>query len=270
MIALFGLTLRQILRDSKLLLAIAVLLGPSLIAIVLRNVDADLYANRQDLWRAYHTIFLFLYLMVCVPLVSILFGPTLIATEAEAGTAVYLLTRLRRSTILLVRYAATTLVLAVAVMVCLTAFHFSLLGGVDREILKDANDLSQPLVTLRYYLILGSIGTAAFLAIVSMISVATAKSLVIACFYVIAEIILCNLPIPARQYTIQHLLRQYLTAGLKGVRKVFELPRELEQSLYPLGTHHLWIVGVVVAVALLLTCLLVSTRELTPSKVGKD
>ncbi len=87
--ALVRLTLADLLRTRRAMLAGAVLLAPVAFALYW-SLAENLTGDALDLWAK---LVVLLYLNVVAPLLALLFGATLISAERESQTLVYLLTR---------------------------------------------------------------------------------------------------------------------------------------------------------------------------------
>ncbi|MEW6249907.1 MAG: hypothetical protein AB1716_04615 [Planctomycetota bacterium] len=267
MIALFGFTLRQILTQHKLWLALLILLFPSGILVLVRSVAGDLRSN--ELWEAYHVLMQFLLLMLMLPLVCLLYGTALIGAEVEQRTVIYLLTRrLHRATVLLVRFGATWAALTILCAAAMLVLHVTVTyrtGAAAAEIGW------RPWHELRVYLALAPAATAGFLAVFTTISLAFGRPLIIStAYFVVFELVLANLPVQARQLSISHLLRQTLVAEIPRVRRLQQLPVEIADLVYPAGVTGVWTLVLVVAVLLAGAALLMTVRELVPARVSRD
>ena len=112
-LALFNFTMRQTLLHRRVWLAVLILAAPCVLHVAIRAVAPPI-DEPQDMWEVYHVSALFLLMSVLIPLVCMVYGTALVGADVEAGTMVYLITRrMRRATVLLVKFVATSLVLAV-------------------------------------------------------------------------------------------------------------------------------------------------------------
>ena len=83
----------------------------------------------------------------------------------------------------------------------------------------------------------------------------------------VAELILSNLPAKARIYSLSHWLRVPISGLMPRVTRLYEVPDELSEALYPPGAPvPAELVGILLA-SLALAAVLVTVRELMPAKV---
>ncbi|MCK4658778.1 MAG: hypothetical protein KAV82_04580 [Phycisphaerae bacterium] len=276
-IALFWFTLRQTLLTRKIWMALALLAGPSVLTLVVRNVDSPL-VNVESLWKFYHALVQFLLIMVIVPLVCMVHGTGLIGAEVEGHTLVHLITRrMRRSTVLLVKFISTAFALAVLCDLAIVALHLSTFLGQDMPTLLAGSpgyaDWS-PGHDLVCYLAMIPVGVVGFLAVFTAIGMFTAQPLALSAFYlIVVEIVIGNIPIGARVYSLLHPLRVTMVGAMPRLTHLFyqsEMSAELRQQLYPEGATGLPTLFVIVLIALALSSLLVTRRELMPRKVSRE
>ncbi len=276
MVALFWFTIRQCLRGRRLWLVALLLAGPCSLALLLRNFEPP--GGVVETWEAYHSAMLSLMFMAVLPLLCMLYGSALIGSEVEARTLVYLVTRrMRRATVLLVRFTATALVLVALFGVAVLAFHLCAVVGLDVKALNTAGGLSsgqawQPWSDLLGYFGALPLGVVAFLAVFTLVSLLTSRSLTISTMYiVIVEIVLSSLPVGAQVYTITNQLRRSLATFIsRDLLWLVEVPVTLQEELYPVGaTGTIPLVMVVLAV-MTSCCVLVSRRELAPAKSVRE
>ena len=271
--ALFFFTIRQMLRDAKFWGVAAVCLLPCVLTIAIRHF-AFSPVNLEQPWTLYHGLLQFMFLMGLLPLACMIYGTALVAADAESRTIGYLITRrLRRRTVVLTRYLATALVIALLGASAVLALHASVLTGLDLESLAKMPKLGawNPAHDLTVYLYATVLGVVGFLAVFSLIGLLTAKPLALSVFYmVVFELVISNLPVGAREYSLSHQLRVTIAGKIPNVTRLFELPRDLCATLYPPGASGLTSVLVVACAALILACVLATTHELTPTKVARD
>jgi len=273
MVALFWFTIRQYLRARQLWLVALLMAGPCALALLVRRFEPP--GGLTEIWEAYHEVMLSLLFMIVLPLMCMLYGSTLIGSEVEARTVVYLVTRrMRRATVLLVRFTATALLLVALFGIAVLAFHLCMVGGADIEGLNSAAGLAldrawQPGRDLAAYLSVIPLGVVAFLAVFTLISLVTPRSLTISALYiVIVEAVVACLPVRAQVYTITHQLRQSLTTFIsRDLLHVVGPPGEFQERLYPIGETGTFPLLMMVFVVMGLACILVSKRELAPSRV---
>ncbi|MBI1825778.1 MAG: hypothetical protein HY287_12975 [Planctomycetes bacterium] len=274
MTALFFFTISQMLRDAKFWVMGIVLLLPSVLALVIEHFAPPRH-SLEPAWDLYHGLLQYMFLMGLVPLTCMLYGTGLIGAETESRTIGYLITRrLRRSTVILTRFVATALVLTLLCDVAATAIHISIMSGVNWQAL--AAHLGQfaawsPMHDLTVYWCVIALGVLGFLAIFSLIGLLTAKPLALSVIYmVVFELIIGNVPAGARVYTLMHQLRVTAVGAIPGLKVLFALPPELTARLFSANGSGITQVLIISAVALTLACVLITVRELTPSKVARD
>ena len=273
--ALFGFTVRQTLRQRKLWVALMMVAAPCALALVIRYHDAPVY---RHLWQSYHVAMQFLLMTLILPLICILYGTSLIGAEVEERTLVFLLTRrLRRATVLLVRFAGVALVLAVLLMLAAVVLHFCTVGGLDVErvvLMTPLGDESKgwdPTHDLLCYLYVIPIAVVAYLSVFSLAGLVTSKPIPLSiAYYLILELMLGNLPITARVYTILHQLQALMVGAMPQVMRLYELPDELPEEVFTGSGAEKWVLAAVVVLALGLCCALMSIRELLPSKIARE
>jgi ABC-type transport system involved in multi-copper enzyme maturation permease subunit len=271
MLALLGFTVRQMLLHRKVWVTLLLLAGPCALTLLIRSVEPA--EDLEDVWNSFHGPVQFMAFLIVLPLICMLCGTSLIGAEVDGRTLVYLLTRkMRRATVLLVRFAATALVLAILFDLALVAQYFCAVGGVDLPALADTSDLTwKPLDDLLCYLAVGPLGVLAFLAIFSLIGLLSSRPLSASIVYVlVVEFFLSNLPAGARVYTILHQLHLTMFGAIPRLTKLYDLPREDVARFFPpdsTGTVALCIISLV---AVALACVLMTTRELVPAKVARE
>jgi ABC-2 type transport system permease protein len=211
---------------------------------------------------------------VLLPLVCLVHGTALIGTDVEARTIVYLITRrMRRVTVLIVKFAATALVLAVLCDLGMIGAHLCALAGRDMSSLVAHSHYADwsPASDLCCYLMIIPVGVLGFLAIFNLIGLLTARPLALSVFYlIVVEVILSNIPLRARMYTLLHQLRVTVAGVMPRVCDLYELPSTLREELYPQGTTALPELFGVVLVALVLSAVLITLRELMPAKISRE
>jgi ABC-type transport system involved in multi-copper enzyme maturation permease subunit len=272
--ALFFFTIRQMLRDAKFWVVGVVLLLPCGLVLTIRYFAPPI-KSFEPLWQFYHAAVQFMFLLGLLPLACMIYGTGLIGAETESRTIGYLITRrLRRRTVLLTKFIATALVLAMLGAAALAALHALTVTGHDWVSLAAKSGALadwNPMYDLRVYLGVTALGVVGFLAIFSLIGVLTAKPLALSVIYmVIVELVISNLPVGARAYSLMHQLRLTAAGSIPRLTKLFQLPPELTQQFYPTGGSGVAGVLIVAGAALALGCVLVTIRELTPAKVARD
>ena len=170
-VALFNFTLRQTLGNRKIWLSLLILAAPCALMLLIRNFEPET-PKARTLWEMYHVPAQFFLGMVLVPLVCLVHGTALIGAEVEAKTIVYLITRrMRRSTVLLVKFIATALVLAVLCDLGMVALHYCTLAGRDLPGIIAGSHYADwnPAGELRHYLMIIPLEVLCFLAIFNLI-----------------------------------------------------------------------------------------------------
>lgn len=272
--ALFLFTIRQMLRDAKFWAVAAALFLPCALALLIRHFHPPIN-NLAPAWYLYHGLSQFMFLMGLLPLACMIYGTGLIGSEAESKTIGYLITRrLRRRTVLLTKFAATALVLIAACGVASAAIYACVVFRLDWPSLAPKSAALAhwaPAQELIVYLSVTALGVIGFLAIFSLIGLLTAKPLAMSVLYmVVVELVIGNLPLGARAYSLIHQLRVSAAASIPRLADLFELPSDLGAQLFPTNGSGVPEVLIASAAALVLACVLVSVRELTPSKVARD
>ncbi len=269
MVALFGFTLRQIFGQRKLWLAVALLLLPAAITVLIWAVGGEQTLKHR--WEAYHVLMQML-IGLLVPLVCMLYGNALLGAEIEQRTIVYLLTRrLHRATVLLVRFAAVWLALTVLCELALLAAHLCATMSSEAVASPASGGSWQPWVAWRVYAGVTALGVAGYLAVFTTISVVFARSLIVSVVYfVLFELIIANLPLTASAASITHHLRQTVMDRMPEVRGLYDWPREVLEQVFPVGETGIDNLLLAVAVLLGLASVLVTFRELVPARVSRD
>lgn len=282
MAALFWFTVRQMFLQRKIWLTAGLLAFPAAVVLLVRNFAGQMTAD--DVYESYHGPMQFLVFMLIMPLVCMLYGTALIGAELEQRTLVYLTTRrLRRATVLLVRFAATWVALTLMFQLGMLALHVCTVGGVDLTTDVSAADNPnpgqrsfpagawQPWHDLGCYLAVAPAGVAGFVAMFTALSLLTRRSLMLSIVYFIMfELTLGNLPLSARRFTITHQLRQMMVSTMPDIRRFYGLPAELAERLHPAGATGTWTLIGVVVVLLSIASILMTFRELVPTKVGRE
>ncbi len=272
-VALFDFTIRQTLLNRKIWLTLLILAAPCALLLVIRSV-AEPNISIRTLWERYNGSAHILLMSVLVPLVCMVHGTALIGADVEARTITYLITRrMRRTTVLLVKFVATVLVLAVLCDLAMVVLHLCALAGQDMSsIFADTRYTDwNPTSDLYHYLMVIPITVLSFLAIFSLISLLTARPLAFSVFYMVTvELILSNIPVRARMYSLLHDLRVTLAGMVPRMADLYELPQDLRDELYPQGATALPELLGIVIVALVLSSLLATVRELMPVKVSRE
>ncbi|UCC31682.1 MAG: hypothetical protein JSU86_05260 [Phycisphaerales bacterium] len=272
--ALFAFTIRQTLLNRKICLPLIILAAPTAIIILIRNFAGEL-PEVEAAWRAYHSLVQFLLIQLLIPLVCLIYGTALVGADVDAGTIVYLTTRrMRRRTMLLVKFAANVLVLVVLCDLSIVLLHACTFVGLDLQsvtVRSSAFADWNPTTDFCYYLLIIPAGVLGFLAVFTLIGLLTARPLTLSIFYlVVVELIVSNIPVGARVYSVTHYLRVTMAGVIPELPRVYELPEELSQELYSPGATGLPELFGITLVALALTTTLVTVRELMPAKLARE
>ena len=272
--ALFFFTMRQIVRDAKFWGVAAVFLLPCALTLTIRRFAPPVTSLEQP-WRLYHGLFQFMFLMGLLPLSCMIHGTALVGADAESRTIGYLITRrLRRRTVLLTKYFATALVLVPLGCASVFALHASVVTGMDLASLAGRSPGLpdwNPAHDLTVYLYITALGVFGFLAIFGVIGLLTAKPLALSVtYFAMFELFISNLPVGARQYSLTHHLRVTAVVKIPHLTRLFDLPGDLARQLFPADGSGVAEVLIVAAAAMIFASVLVSIRELTPSKVARD
>jgi hypothetical protein len=226
------------------------------------------------LWQKYHVLAHFFLMCVLVPLVCMVHGTALIGADVDAQTITYLITRrMRRATVLFVKFIATALVLAVLCDLAMVALHLCTFAGREMPaIVTGPTSVPwNPMSDLQSYLLIFPAAVLGFLAVFTLIGLLTTRPLAISVLYfVMIELILSNLPVKARMYSLLHPLRVMVVGAIPGVADLYELPRELAKELYPQGATALPALLIIIATALAISAFLMTVRELTPTKISRE
>ena len=104
-----------------------------------------------------------------------------------------------------------------------------------------------------------------------LIGLATSKPLAAATIYlIVVEVIISNLPLGARVYSISHQLRKNMLVQVPESLRIYELSTELERALFPTGATGTVALAAVIGAALLLGHVLVTRRELVPARASRE
>ena len=276
MFPLFRFTIRQMLLQRRIWLTLLLLAGPCAVALLIRFVAPaeDKYEKFQHLWQSFHGPAVFAMFMVVMPLVCMLAGTTLIGTEVESGTLVYLITRrMRRATVLLVRFAAAAVAMAIMIDLALAAIYCCATLGMDVPAMAKAAAEGpwDPTADLLAYLLVAPLAVVAFLAVFTLISLLAAKPLAISIVYLtVVELVLSNIPLGVRAYSLSHHIRKTLFDAAPMAARMYDQGTETMATFYPPGSTGTVTVCAVTAAALGLACFLMTVRELVPAKVARE
>jgi len=270
---LFGFTIRQVLLSRRIVLTLLLLAAPCALMVLLRWVGRPVEQVR-DLWEPYHVLAHLLLMSGLIPLVCILHGTAMIGGEVESRTIVYLTTRrLRRVWVLLARFAAVALVLVALCEMGMVVLHLGIFAGVDLSALEVSSGLEEwsPGHDLRAYLAVIPVAVVCFLAVFSLVGLLTARPLAVSVVYLVfIELILGNIPAQVAAYSISFHLRTLLLRAIPSVVELYDLPAAVQNELYPPGATAVPELCGIVLLALVLSGLLITLRELLPAKVSGE
>lgn len=271
MVALFNFTIRQTFFQKKIWFTLLLLVLPMGLTLMMRNLSPA--ENGEDLWEMFHIgVNSFIFSMI-LPLTTMLHGTALIGAEADGGTLAYLLTRkLRRSTVLLTKYAAMVIVLTVLVSAALLAEYCAVFVGIDVEALGSPHGHAwHPFTELLTYLLVTPFAVAAFLSIYVLIGLVSAKPLIASIMYtIVVEMFLANLPIGVRVYSVAHHLRMAIISRIPDLISVYREFTDIQEGAVISTKGGIGVLIGIILGALTLGCLLMSSRELIAAKVGSD
>ena len=174
---------------------------------------------------------------------------------------------------LVVKFAAASAALIVLVELSLAAQYACALWGIDVSALGGARQAQtwQPLDELMCYLRVAPMAVLAFGAVFALIALLTARPLAASILYfVIVELVVGNLPLGARVYSVTQQLRLSMFNAIPGLGRFHELSAQQVQQFFPPDSTGAFALLGIVLVSLALAGVLVSTRELVPAKVARE
>jgi len=270
MFALLIFTMRQVIFQKKIWFTLFLLIVPAGMTLLVDSVSPAQSSHEQ--WELYHIPVNFFFFMMIVPLICMLHGSSLIGADAENGTLAYLLTRtLRRSTVLIVKFAANVSIISVLAWSALLLQYAVALGGVDIQAFGTQGIAWQPFDELLTYMSVVPFAIAAYLSVFILIGLVTARTLIASILYmVIVEMFLANLPIGIRIYSVAHQIRTAFFKKIPELNILYENVTEMVDESFRASYAGIMTLSSIVVVALLVGCLLMSTRELIAAKVSSD
>ena len=270
--ALLKFTAARTLFERRIWMTVLVLAGPAVLILVIRWA-ADLPDDKGTIWHAYHGLAQFLLVMVGLPLVCMVHGTSLISAEVESRTWVYVTSRrMRRWSVLLVRFLGTAAVLAILCDLGMLALHLCTFSGLGFTDIPDGRFSGwDPTVDLRAYLTVIPLGVFAFLAVFTFFGLVWSKPLALSINYLIfVELGLGNVPVSGRVYTLMHSIRQSIAADVPRVVYMYELNPPLDVQIFPPGVTSYTPLVVTILLAVGLSAALVTWRELLPARVSPE
>ncbi len=269
--ALFWFSFRQALLQRRIWPSVLILAcAPGIIGLV-RYFDPE-----SGVWERYHRVMQFALLAFAVPLVCMLHGAELLGSEVEARTIVYLLTRrLRRATVLVIRFLATWL--ALSLLIELTAIAAFAAGFAGLDIAQVSAPRAphyrawQPWHDFSVYLAVLPVAAAAFLAVFAFIGLLAARPLILSVVYlVVVELALANVPAGIQKFSVSRHVRAIMFERIPSLFGLHEIPPELRNQLYPPGSNGLVPLALILIGAVAVACFLVTIRELVPAKLARE
>lgn len=240
---IFVLQLRQILGGRKLLLLALFLTLPILLSLLVRYAGG--FGGGGDTPAGIY-LFLLYPQSMCL-LLALLYGTAMLNSEIEGKTLTYLFTRpVRRSTIILGKYAAIVVSLLIPSWVSLAA-SWCIVGlpGDGRFIL--GLTLATTVAVFAYTAVFGAIGI-----------VFHRRPMIIGLIYaVVFEVLLSFIPAVVNTLTVTYYLRSLVVRTISD-----EIPQELARAVggADLTTSGL-VLAAIVGVALALSCIVSERRE---------
>jgi len=270
--ALFWFSIRQTLWQWKIWPTLLLLAVPSGLAVLVR-----VFGSASDRMGRYHAPMHLVLLSLVMPLVCLLYGTALLGADIEGRTLVYLVTRrMRRATVVLVRFVAAALALTLLLELAVLAVHACAFAGLSMQEARaaiaghSASMSWAPTKELAVYVQVVPVGVVSFLAVFSLIGLLVPRPLGVAVVYLVfIEMILSAIPIPAQKYTVMHQLRATMFDAIPGFWEFSDIPRPLVEQLYPAGVTGTTNLVIVTLAALALTCVLATWRELVPGKITR-
>lgn len=258
---LLRIQLLQMRHGRKILVTFLLLVVLAGVSLLVRMVG-DEPASDLEGWGFLSVLLMtFLYLQTVVILIPLLFASSLFRDEIEEGTWVYVISRpIRKSQILLAKYAACTIVSALLVAVGITLFQlgFIIPGGGDFPWFERS-------LAFVYASVLG---VATYGALFTLVGLVTRHALVLGIAYgFISEFVLTNIPAVIKKFTVMHYLRSIALNELAVPDRDLEEVLGLLQLSTP-GEAALRL-GLTILVALGLSQALISLREFRTAR-GAD
>ena len=109
-----------------------------------------------------------------------------------------------------------------------------------------------------------------FLAVFTVVGFTSKPMSLSITYIVILELITGNLPFGVRVYTISHQLRASMVAAMPRLVEVYELPQAVVAAIYPPGQSRLLHLAIIVAIALVAACLVMTTRQLVGTRIARE
>ncbi len=263
-IALFFFTIRQSLRDVKFWLVVAALFLPCLLVGVVRYFGPP--QNIERAWSLYHGLIQFMFLLGLIPLACMIYGTGLIGSEVESRTITYLIIRkLKRRTVLAVRFASVLTVLTSVSLAALVALHVCVIVNQEWTTTIFGQAVAwNPVAELKVYLCMIPVAVAGFLSIFTLIGILVSRPLAWSLVYfVLFELVVGNVPAAISKYSLARQLRGWVVSVVPELN-------QLNPQLLIADPNGLWNVSMVAVASLVVSCIWIGRRELVPHKVARD
>lgn len=262
--ALFTFTVRQTIRDLKFWLAAAAMFLPCVLVGIIRYFGETPRVDQA--WELYHGMICFMVLLGLIPLICMIYGTSLIGSEVESRTITYLITRkLKRRTVLLVRFAAEFTVLSAACSFPVAALHVCVVAGQpwahsmfgEIEQWNLGRDLA-------IYMAMIPLAVGGFLSLFTLIGIAVTRPLAWSLLYfVMFELVAGNVPADVSKYSLARQVRSWVVSVNPTIS-------ELNPNILIGDPNGIWRVLLVSVTALVLSGIWIGRRELVPHKVARD
>ncbi len=267
--SLFWFSVKQVINDRKLFLSFFLLAIPSGIAVLFRVLPRG-YGYFPP-WQLYHVTLQYVLIGGVALLVCMLYAPSVLNTEAESGTLIHLFTRrLKRSSVLVVRFIAAVFALSILFSLSVIAFHLCYTWGVDQTVLGTGWKDGQPWKDTLAYVYCSPLICSAFLAVFLAINLVTSRAMIASGVFLLWEISAAYLPASARVYTVSHQLRRAMVCLNEHLVESFHLRARDLEICFPQGANGLFALSILIIVSLVIGGLCASTREMVPKRVTKD
>ena len=268
-VSLFWFSVKQVINDRKMFLSIFLLTIPSGIAIIYRVIPRE--HGYFSPWQLYHATLQYILIGGVALLVCMLYAPSVLNSEAETGTLVHLFTRrLRRSTVLVVRFVAAVFALSILFSLSVIGFHICFTWGVDQVALGSGWIGEQPWKDTLTYMYCSPLICSAFLSVFLAINLVTSRAMIVAGIFLIGEISAAHLPADARVYTVSHQLRRAMVSLNERLVESFHLHARDLEVCFPQGANGFGVLSSIIIVSLVISGLCVTMKEMVPKRITKD
>jgi ABC-type transport system involved in multi-copper enzyme maturation permease subunit len=254
----FELSLGEMLWSRRTIFMALVLLGPVILAVVARVVDASgtapLRVNGARVGgpALFGLLMWVLFIRFIVPVLGVFYGTALIADEVEDKTITYLFTRpLRRAAVLLGKYVAYLVCTTCVVLPSIVIMYFLVvpLSAVSGTFAAFAKDLG-----------IVALGLAAYGALFAMVGAILKRPLVVGLVYAFAwEQAAMLMPGYLRRFTLAYYLQALVPHAMPSDGVVALLQAVFTET--PAPATCLVALGAVSLTALAVACRAVERRE---------